>query len=111
MRRRIDGGERVSRARAERLELRVYWLPLLPIALALTLSCARSVEERRSLFEEAERVNAEIFRGAVVRDLRSPPDSARRLIYDDPVSLRARDTQGAAQVWAPFGIAQPDTTR
>lgn len=81
------------------------------VALALTLSCARSVEERRSLFEEAERVNAEIFRGAVVRDLRAPPDSGGRLVYDDPVSLRARDTQGAAQVWAPFGIAQPDTTR
>lgn len=94
--------------RLERLEYRR--LPLFLVALTLTLSCARSTEERRALFEEAERVNAEIFRGAVVRDLRSPPDSGR-LIYDDPVSLRARDAQGAAQVWAPFGIAQPDTTR
>ncbi|MHB1168423.1 MAG: hypothetical protein ACYC28_03980 [Longimicrobiales bacterium] len=110
MRYRIDGRGRGSHERAERQERREFRLPLFLVALALTLSCARSTEERRALFEEAERVNAEIFRGAVVRDLRSPPDSGR-LIYDDPVSLRARDAQGAAQVWAPFGIAQPDTTR
>lgn len=111
MRRRIDSRGRGLHERAVRQERREFRLPLFLVVLALTLSCARSAEERRTLFEEAERVNAEIFRGAVVRDLRSPPDSARRLIYDDPVSLRARDTQGAAQVWAPFGIAQPDTTR
>ena len=46
----------------------------------------------------------------VVRDLRSPADTGR-LIYDPPVHLSERTAAaaGARQMWAPFGIATPDT--
>jgi len=79
-------------------------------ALPLAWSCARDEDERRALFEQAERVNTAIFEGAVVRDLRAPTDTGR-LVYDTAVSLRLQQAlpAGAAQVWAPFGIAQPDT--
>ena len=75
------------------------------------VSCARDDSERRALLEEAQRTNVEIARGAVVRDLRAPSDTGR-LVYDSAVSLRERPAQAvdARQVWAPFGIAQPDTT-
>lgn len=88
------------------------WHVLLLFGLPLMWACTRSEEDRRALFEEAERVNAEIFAGAVVRDLRAPTDTGR-LTYDSPVSLHLRRAmaEGAAQVWAPFGIAEPDTIR
>lgn len=80
--------------------------------VVLTASCARDDSDRRALLEEAQRTNAEIGRGPVVRDMRAPSDTGR-LIYDSAVNLRVRpaDAAGARQVWAPFGIAQPDTTR
>lgn len=85
---------------------RVLLLALLPLAW----SCARDDDDRRALLEQAERVNAEIFEGAVVRDLRAPSDTGR-LVYDSAVSLREHRAlpAGAAQVWAPFGIAEPDS--
>lgn len=84
---------------------------MLLLALPLSWSCTRGDEDRRATFEEAERVNSEIFRGAVVRDLRAPPDTGGRLVYDTVLSLHQRHAAGAPRVWAPFGIAQPDTTR
>jgi hypothetical protein len=80
--------------------------------VVLMASCSRDDSGRRALLEEAQRTNVEIARGAVVRDLRAPSDTGR-LVYDSAVSLRERPAQaaGARQVWAPFGIARPDTTR
>ena len=82
------------------------------LLIALAVACSREDTERRALLEEAERVNADIVLGTTIRDLRAPSDTGR-LVYDSPVSLRQRPAQaaGARQVWAPFGIAQPDTVR
>lgn len=84
---------------------------LLP-AVVMMSSCTRDDPERRALLAEARRTHDEIARGPVVRDLRAASDTGR-LIYDSAVSLRERPVRAAdaRQVWAPFGIAQPDTTR
>ncbi len=67
-------------------------------------------EQRRSLLESAQRTNIAIANGAVVRDTRSPADSGR-VIYTTPTHLSQQTAgpAGAQQVWAPFGIATPDT--
>lgn len=90
---------------------RLLLIILLP-AVAITWSCTRDDSARRALVEEAQRTNIEIARGAVAGDLRAPSDTGR-LVYDSAVSLRERPARvaGTRQVWAPFGIAQPDTTR
>jgi hypothetical protein len=81
---------------------------LLCAALA---ACAMDDDERTTLLESAGRTNYAIGRGTVVRDLRSPSDTGR-LIYQPPTNLSRRTAPpaGARQVWAPFGIATPDTT-
>ncbi|HEX6063790.1 MAG TPA: hypothetical protein VFZ04_06185 [Longimicrobiales bacterium] len=77
---------------------------------ALAASCSMEEEERISLLESAGRTNYAIARGTVVRDMRAPSDTGR-LIYEPPVhlSIRTAPAAGAAQMWAPFGIATPDT--
>lgn len=81
-------------------------------ALALCAACHRDEQDRRSLLESAGRTNYAIAGGAVVRDLRAPSDT-NRLIYDPPVHLSERTARaaGAQQLWAPFGIATPDTVQ
>jgi hypothetical protein len=93
------------------MNCRVPLSALVP-AVVMVSSCTRDDSQRRALLADAQRTNVEIARGAVVRDLRAPSDTGR-LIYDSAVSLRERPARaaGARQVWAPFGIAQPDTTR
>jgi hypothetical protein len=84
---------------------------VISIALAgIAAGCRASEEERRTVLESAEHVNYDIARGAVARDLRSPVDSGR-LIYHEPTHLSRPSAAGAGarQVWAPFGIARPDT--
>ena len=83
---------------------------VLAVACALITSCHSNEDERRSLLESAERTNYGIARGTAVRDLRSPSDTGR-LIYEPPtpLALRHATPAGARQVWAPFGIATPDT--
>ena len=78
----------------------------------LTSGCSRDEADRRALLEDAQRNNVTIARGAVVRDLRAPSDTGR-LTYDSAVSLRLQsgDSMRLSRVWAPFGMAQPDTTR
>jgi hypothetical protein len=68
-------------------------------------------DQRKSVLESAGRTNYAVGRGTVVRDLRSPSDTGR-LIYQPPTNLsrRSAPAAGAPQVWAPFGIATPDTT-
>jgi hypothetical protein len=77
---------------------------------ALLAGCRSNEDDRRSLLETAERTNYGIARGTAVRDLRSPSDTGR-LIYEPPTPLAQRHAEpsGAPQVWAPFGIAKPDT--
>lgn len=91
------------------MSMRTTWCA---IGVVLAASCTRDEDDRRALLEEAQRTNSEIARGAVVRDLRAPSDTGR-LTYDSPVSLRQPPAHeaGARQVWAPFGIASPDTLR
>ena len=87
-----------------------------PLSVVIVLAgvaasgCRASDEQRRTVLESAERTNAAIVRGTVVRDLRSPSDTGR-VIYEPPTDLshRTAPAAGARQVWAPFGIAQPDT--
>ncbi len=85
---------------------------LLPILLfsAVIASCSMQEEERAKLLETAGRTNFAIGRGDVVRDMRAPSDTGR-LIYNSPVNLsrHTAPAAGARQVWAPFGIATPDT--
>jgi hypothetical protein len=85
-------------------------VPLLLVIVALA-SCTMNEDERENVLESAGRTNYEIGRGTVVRDLRSPSDTGR-LIYEPPVNLSQRSgaAAGAVKVWAPFGIATPDTT-
>jgi hypothetical protein len=82
---------------------------LLLAALALG-SCRMGEDDRRTLLESSGRTSYEVARGTVVRDMRSPSDTGR-LIYQQPVFLgqRTAHAAGAEQVWAPFGIATPDT--
>ena len=79
---------------------------------AALCACRMSESERKAVLETAGRSNYAVARGDVVRDLRAPDDTGR-LIYEPPVSLvRPSATEtGAREVWAPFGIAQPDTVR
>lgn len=83
---------------------------LVVLVLLLTAACTRDDDERRAVLEDAQRVNTALTQGDVVRDMRAPSDTGR-LVYDSAVSLRERPAQaaGARQVWAPFGISQPDT--
>ncbi len=83
---------------------------LVLLALLAASACARDADERRAVLEEAQRANTALAQGDVVRDLRAPSDTGR-LVYDTAVSLRERPARaaGARQVWAPFGIARPDT--
>ena len=83
---------------------------VLALACALLAGCRSSEDDRKSLLESAERTNYGIARATAVRDLRSPPDTGR-LIYEPPTPLAQRHPEpaGARQVWAPFGIARPDT--
>src|SRR5687768_1063490 len=84
---------------------------IISVALAgTTAACHASEDERRTVLESAEHVNYDIARGAVARDLRSPIDSGR-LIYHQPTHLSRPSAGGAGarQVWAPFGVARPDT--
>ena len=78
-------------------------------AVALS-SCHMSEDDRQSVLESTQRTNVAIATSAAVRDMRSPSDTGR-LIYDPPINLRERTAAnaGARQVWAPFGIATPDT--
>lgn len=80
------------------------------IAAALAAACTMDADERRVVLERAQQENYAISRDSVVQDMRSPPDTGR-LLYDSAVSLseRAASATGGAPVWAPFGIAQPDT--
>ena len=72
--------------------------------------CRADEDERRSVLESAERVNYGIARGTVVRDMRAPADTGR-IIYEPPTHLSrpTATSAGARQVWAPFGVATPDT--
>lgn len=83
---------------------------LVVLVLLVAAACTRDDEDRRAVLEDAQRVNTALTQGDVVRDMRAPSDTGR-LVYDSAVSLRERPAQaaGARQVWAPFGIAQPDT--
>lgn len=83
---------------------------VLAVACALLAGCRSSEDDRKSLLESAERTNYGIARGTAVRDLRAPSDTGR-LIYEPPASLAQQHAipAGARQVWAPFGIARPDT--
>lgn len=85
--------------------------PLVLLAALACTACHMDDDERRSVLESAGRTNYAIGRGTVVRDLRSPSDTGR-LIYATPTSLAERPAAaaGARQVWAPFGISEPDTT-
>ena len=85
-------------------------VPLL-LLCAMLPACTMNEDERDNLLESAGRTNYEIGRGTVVSDLRAPSDTGR-LIYEPPIDLsqRAGAAAGAAKVWAPFGIATPDTT-
>ena len=75
------------------------------------VSCQASDDDRRAIEQESQRVNIAVARDSVVRDLRSPSDTAGRLIYQPPTNLAKQHapSAGAARVWAPFGIATPDT--
>ena len=86
------------------------WHIAIVLAGVAASACRASDEQRRTVLESAERTNAAIVRGSVVRDMRAPPDTGR-VIYEPPVDLshRTAPAAGARQVWAPFGIAQPDT--
>ena len=74
------------------------------------VACHASEADRTEMLRSSERVNYAIARGTVASDLRSPPDSGRN-IYFPPAHLsqRTAGNAGAQQVWAPFGISQPDT--
>lgn len=76
----------------------------------LLAGCRMDHEERQTVLEAAQHTHFAIARGAVVRDLRSPSDTGR-LIYSEPIHLSQRTAHaaGARQMWAPFGIARPDT--
>jgi hypothetical protein len=79
-------------------------------AIVIAAACARDPEDRRTVLEVAQRENYEITQDSVVQLLRAPHDSGR-IVYDDPTDLSERTAaaRGSEQVWAPFGIAQPDT--
>lgn len=83
---------------------------LIVVACMGMASCYASEDDRRSTFDAAARVNYAVARGAVVRDMRSPQDSSR-IIYNPPTHLSRAPAgeAGAREVWAPFGIATPDT--
>ena len=86
-------------------------MPLVIAAVSMAaIGCRASDEHRREVLQAAEIHNNAIVRTTVVNDLRAPADSGR-LIYDAPVHLshRIAPAAGARQVWAPFGISQPDT--
>ena len=83
---------------------------VLVVACALLAGCRSSEDDRKALLETAERTNYGIARETAVRDLRAPSDTGR-LIYEPPTPLAQKHAipAGARQVWAPFGIARPDT--
>jgi hypothetical protein len=84
---------------------------LLGVATLLAGACRMSDEDRAQLFQSGEHTNFAVASDSAVRDLRATSDSGR-LIYDPVMNLSARTTAaaGAQQVWAPFGIARPDTS-
>jgi hypothetical protein len=86
-------------------------LHLLGCALVVT-ACSMDDEDRRELLKATEHTNYQIVQGTVIRDLAAPTDTGR-LIYDPPQSLseRAAPAIGNEQVWAPFGISQPDSAQ
>jgi hypothetical protein len=86
-------------------------LRLLASVLIVT-ACSMDDEDRREMLKSSEHSNYQIVRGTVVRDLAAPTDTGR-LIYDPPQSLseRAAPAIGNEQVWAPFGISQPDSAQ
>jgi hypothetical protein len=86
-----------------------------PVTFALTLlasACRMDSEERSEVLQQARVYDQRVSSVDVVRELRSPTDQAR-LIYTPPVNLseQAAEATGAAQVWAPFGIALPDSAQ
>jgi hypothetical protein len=86
-------------------------LRLLMCALIVT-ACSMDDEDRREMLKSSEHTNYQIVRGTVVRELAAPTDTGR-LVYDPPQSLseRAAPTISNEQVWAPFGIATPDSAQ
>jgi hypothetical protein len=83
------------------------------IAVALTLlasGCRMDAEERRNVLQQARAVDQRVSSTEVVQQLRTPTNS-ERLIYAPPTNLSEQSAAatGAAQVWAPFGIARPDS--
>lgn len=84
--------------------------PMMIGFLVVLGACSMSEDEREAELRSVQRINVGLARGQAVSDLRAPSDSGR-LIYSKPTHL-SRETArnaGADQVWAPFGIATPDT--
>lgn len=83
---------------------------LLGLALIMT-ACSMNDDDRRKMLKTTEHTNYQIVRRTVVRDLAAPTDTGR-LIYDPPQNLseRAAPAIGNTQLWAPFGIATPDSS-
>ena len=86
-------------------------LRLLVCALVIT-ACSMDDEDRREMLQSSEHTNYQIVRAPVVREMTALSDTGR-LIYDPPQSLSQRSARaiGNEQVWAPFGIATPDSAQ
>ncbi|HEX6309623.1 MAG TPA: hypothetical protein VFZ69_15720 [Longimicrobiales bacterium] len=80
------------------------------VAAVLACGCTMDDDERRTLLQSAQETNYALARDTAVAELRAPSDTGR-LVYDSAVGLsrRAATAGGVQQVWAPFGIATPDT--
>jgi hypothetical protein len=83
---------------------------ILAFACVCIASCTAQEDDRRSMLEANGRLNYAIAGRAGIGDLRGQRDSGS-VIYHQPVDLSRRSASdaGAQQVWAPFGIAKPDT--
>lgn len=86
-------------------------LRLFALTLIVT-ACSMDDEDRREMLQSSEHTNYQIVRAPVVREMTALSDTGR-LIYDPPQSLSQRSARaiGNEQVWAPFGIATPDSAQ
>ena len=80
--------------------------------LLTVVGCSMDEEQRQDVLVSARQSQRAALSSQTVRELQAPAEPGR-VIYAPPVSLSAPSAQaaGAAQVWAPFGISRPDSTR
>jgi hypothetical protein len=89
-------------------------VPAAVVALILltVAGCSRDEEQRQEILVSARQSQRAVLSSQTVRELQAAPEPGR-MIYTPPVSLSAASAEAAntAQVWAPFGIALPDSTK